>query len=76
MLLAATFQLLLALLLGFALPFGALEGQLGLLHLWWRFDLNGGRRRFDRFRNRRFGQYWHRRRQADQLGLHHLGGNR
>lgn len=42
LLLAATFQLLLALLLGFALPFGALEGQVGLLHLWWRFDLNGG----------------------------------
>ena len=41
LLLAATFQLLLALLLGFALPFGALEGQVGLLHLWWSFNLNG-----------------------------------
>ncbi len=77
LLLAATFQLLLALLLGFALPFGALEGQVGLLHLWrWCFDLNGGRRRFDRFRDRRFGQHWRRGWQADQLGLHHLGGNR
>ena len=42
LLLAATFQLLLALLLGFALPFGALEGQIGLLHLWWSFNPNGG----------------------------------
>lgn len=42
LLLAPAFQLLLALLLGLALPFGALEGQVGLLHLRGRFDLDGG----------------------------------
>lgn len=42
LLLAPAFQLLLALLLGLALPFGALEGQVGLLHLRGRFDFDGG----------------------------------
>jgi len=85
LLFALAFQLLALLLqlLGLALLFGALEGQLGLLEsllLGVGIDLWLARRRFDRGLDGRFDRRcalgWRRRRQADQLGLHHLGGDR